>query len=249
MKREEIYVGIDVANDRVDVAIRPGGDTWSADYDERGVSELVSCLRTAEPIAVLLEATGGLEVPLVSARAAASLPVVVVNPRQVRDFAKTTGKHAKTDALDAQVLAHFAEAVRPPVRPLRSLCQMLWKLPPGGLAHQAATASWALTGNSAKIPSSNFAPSTSKPIRFLPPFSGRQRSLSLSDTLNTRYNEHKVQCAVSPLHPSSGVRPQPHSAEHRLQRIRCPQMHPVLDREVIEAHERLPVPKHRIGGI
>ena len=69
-----------------------------------------------------------------------------------------------------------------------SLCQMLWKLPPDGLAHQAATASSALTGSSAKIPSSNFAPSTSKPIRFLPPFSGRQRSLSLSDTLNTRYN-------------------------------------------------------------
>ena len=119
MKQEEIYVGIDVAKDRVDVAIRPGGDTWSADYDERGMSELVSCLRTAEPTAVLLEATGGLEVPLVSALAAAALPVVVVNPRQVRDFAKATGKLAKTDALDAQVLAHFAEAVRPPVRPLR----------------------------------------------------------------------------------------------------------------------------------
>ena len=68
---------------------------------------------------MLLEATGGLEVPLVSALAAAALPVVVVNPRQVRDFARATGKLAKTDALDAQVLAHFAEAVRPPVRPLR----------------------------------------------------------------------------------------------------------------------------------
>ena len=119
MKQAEIYIGIDVAKDRVDVAIRPGGDTWSADYNERGMSELVSCLRTAEPTAVLLEATGGLEVPLVSALAAAALPVVVVNPRQVRDFAKATGKLAKTDALDAQVLAHFAEAVRPPVRPLR----------------------------------------------------------------------------------------------------------------------------------
>ena len=118
MKQEEIYVGIDVAKDRVDVAIRPDGDTWSADYDERGMSELVSCLRTAEPTAVLLEATGGLEVPLVSALAAAALPVVVVNPRQVRDFAKATGKLAKTDALDAQVLAHFAEAVRPPVLPI-----------------------------------------------------------------------------------------------------------------------------------
>ena len=115
MKQEEIYVGIDVAKDRVDVAIRPGGDTWSTDYDERDMSELVSCLRTAEPTAVLLEATGGLEVPLVSALAAAALPVVVVNPRQVRDFAKATGKLAKTDALDAQVLAHFAEAVRAPI--------------------------------------------------------------------------------------------------------------------------------------
>ena len=119
MKQEETYVGIDVAKDRVDVAVRSGGDMWCVDYDERGISELVSCLQTAEPAAVLLEATGGLEMPLVSALAAAALPVVVVNPRQVRDFAKATGKLAKTDALDAQVLAHFAEAVRPPVRPLR----------------------------------------------------------------------------------------------------------------------------------
>ena len=119
MKQEEIYVGIDVAKDRVDVAIRPGGDTWSADYDDRGMSELISYLQTAEPTTVLLEATGGLEVPLVSALAAAALLVIVVNPRQVRDFAEATGRLAKTDALDAQVLAHFAEAVRPPVRPLR----------------------------------------------------------------------------------------------------------------------------------
>ena len=115
MKQQETYVGIDVAKDRVDVAVRPGGDMWSVDYDERGMSELVSSLQTAAPAApaaVLLEATGGLEVPLVSALAAAALPVVVVNPRQVRDFARATGKLAKTDALDAQVLAHFAEAVR-----------------------------------------------------------------------------------------------------------------------------------------
>ena len=119
MKQEETFVGIDVAKDRVDVAIRPSGDTWSAGYDERGMNELVSCLHAAEPAAVLLEATGGLEIPLVSALAAATLPVIVVNPRQVRDFAKATGRLAKTDSLDAQVLAHFAEAVRPPVRPLR----------------------------------------------------------------------------------------------------------------------------------
>ena len=119
MKQEEIYVGIDVAKAHVDVAIRPGGDIWSIDYDEPAVSELVSRLLAVEPTAVLLEATGGLEVPLVSALATAALPVVVVNPRQVRDFARATGKLAKTDALDAQVLAYFAEAVRPPVRPLR----------------------------------------------------------------------------------------------------------------------------------
>ena len=104
MKQEEIYVGIDVAKARVDVAIRPGGDIWSIDYDEPAVSELVSRLLAVEPTAVLLEATGGLEVPLVSALAAAALPVVVVNPRQVRDFARATGKLAKTDALDAQGL-------------------------------------------------------------------------------------------------------------------------------------------------
>ena len=119
MKQKETYVGIDVAKARVDVAVRPDGDIWGVDYDESGVRELVSVLETLEPAAVLLEATGGLEVPLVSALAAAALPVVVVNPRQVRDFAKATGRLAKTDALDAQVLAHFAEAVRPPVRPLR----------------------------------------------------------------------------------------------------------------------------------
>ena len=76
-------------------------------------------MKAIEPAMVLLEASGGLELPLVAALAAHSVPVVVVNPRQVRDFARATGKLAKTDALDAAVLAHFAEAVRPPVRPLR----------------------------------------------------------------------------------------------------------------------------------
>ena len=119
MEQEPIYVGIDVAKARVDIAVRPSGDIWSVDYDETGVAGLVDRLQAIEPAAVLLEATGGLEVPLASALAAAALPVVVVNPRQVRNFAKATGRLAKTDALDAQVLAHFAEAVRPPVRQLR----------------------------------------------------------------------------------------------------------------------------------
>ena len=119
MAEAETYVGIDVAKANIDIAVRPTGRVWRASYDAAGIEELVSQLENLTPATVLLEATGGLEVPLVAALAAAALPVVVVNPRQVRDFAKATGRLAKTDALDAQVLAHFAEAVRPPVRPLR----------------------------------------------------------------------------------------------------------------------------------
>ena len=119
MELEGIYVGIDVAKAKVDVAVRPTGQRWVVSYDETGVGELVSQMEGLGPTLVLLEATGGLELPLVAALAIAELPVVVANPRQVRDFAKATGALAKTDALDAAVLAHFAEAVRPKVRPLR----------------------------------------------------------------------------------------------------------------------------------
>ena len=84
-----------------------------------GVDDLVTQLKDLKPAGVITESTGGLELPLVAALAAASLPVAVVNPRQVRDFARSTGRLAKTDRLDAQVLAHFGEAVRPPMRPLR----------------------------------------------------------------------------------------------------------------------------------
>ena len=119
MEQESTYVGIDIAKAQVDVAVRPTGQTWTITYDDAGVQELVSQLKTLEPALVLLEATGGLELPMVVALATAALPVVVVNPRQVRDFAKATGTLAKTDTLDAAVLAHFADAVRPDVRPLR----------------------------------------------------------------------------------------------------------------------------------
>ena len=119
MEQESTYVGIDVAKARVDVAVRPTEQRWTITYDEAGVQELVSHLKTLEPALVLLEATGGLELPIVVALATAALPVVVVNPRQVRDFAKATGTLAKTVALDAAVLAHFADAVRPDVRPLK----------------------------------------------------------------------------------------------------------------------------------
>ena len=113
------YVGIDVAKTNIDIAVRPGGRVWQASYDAAGIDELISQSVSLTPTTVLLEATGGLEAPLAAALAAAALPVAVVNPRQVRDFAKATGQLAKTDVLDAQVLAHFAEAVRPPIRPLR----------------------------------------------------------------------------------------------------------------------------------
>ena len=119
MEEEPRFVGIDVSKAQVDVAVRPTGTRWVVSYDETGIKELVSQMVDLCPAMVLLEATGGLELPLVAALAAAALPVVVVNPRQVRDFARATGTLAKTDSLDAAVLAHFADAVRPSVRPLR----------------------------------------------------------------------------------------------------------------------------------
>ena len=119
MAGEPTYVGIDVSKAQVDVAVRPTGQRWVVSYDDSGVEELVSQMANLGPVMVLLEATGGLELPLVAALAAAALPVVVVNPRQTRQFARATGTLAKTDSLDAAVLAHFADAVRPPVRPLK----------------------------------------------------------------------------------------------------------------------------------
>ena len=119
MAGEPSYVGIDVSKAQMDVAVRPTGQRWVVSYDETGVAELLSQMVDLGPALVLLEATGGLELPLAAALAAAALPVVVVNPRQVRDFANATGTLAKTAALDAAVLAHFADAVRPSVRPLR----------------------------------------------------------------------------------------------------------------------------------
>ena len=103
----------------MDVAVRPTGKRWVLPYDEPGIEGLIPQIVDLGPALVLLEATGGLELALVAALAAATLPGVVVNPRQVRDFAKATGTLAQTDTLDAGVLAHFADAVRPDVRPLK----------------------------------------------------------------------------------------------------------------------------------
>ena len=112
------FIGIDVAKAQLDVAVRPTGEHWTVPQTEAGVADLVARLQPLAPTLIVLEATGGLERLASAALAAAGLPVAVVNPRQVRDFAKATGRLAKTDRLDAQVLAHFAEAVRPQPRPV-----------------------------------------------------------------------------------------------------------------------------------
>ena len=112
MDTQSIFVGLDVAKGHVDVALRPSGEHWQAPTSEAGLAALVERLRASAPALVVMEATGGLEAPLLAALAVA-MPVAVVNPRQVRDFARAMGRLAKTDRLDAAVLAHFAEVVRP----------------------------------------------------------------------------------------------------------------------------------------
>lgn len=112
------YVGIDLSKDHLDLFLTPTGESWGNSNNGEGIEETVTKLKEREVGLVVLEASGGLETPVAGALAAAGLPVVVVNPRQVRDFAKAMGKLAKTDALDAEMLAHFAAAVRPDPRPL-----------------------------------------------------------------------------------------------------------------------------------
>ncbi|MGH8120503.1 MAG: IS110 family transposase [Gammaproteobacteria bacterium] len=117
--RNEGYVGIDVAKQSLDVALGAEGEQWTMPYTDPEVRQLVVRLQEVRPRLIVLEATGGLEAPLVAALTTNGLPVVVVNPRQVRDFAKSLGRLAKTDRLDAAVLALFGERVRPEVRPLK----------------------------------------------------------------------------------------------------------------------------------
>lgn len=114
----KIYVGIDVAQEHLDVAIRPGGEEWREEHTPDGISGLVSKLESRGVDLVVMESTGGLETALVGELAGEGIGVAVVNPRQVRDFARAVGQLAKTDALDARVLAHFGEATQPEPRPL-----------------------------------------------------------------------------------------------------------------------------------
>jgi transposase len=113
-----ITVGIDVSKDRLDVAVRPSGEAFSVERNAAGLERLISRLTELAPQVIALEATGGFETIAAAALAAAQLPVIVVNPAQIRAFAKAIGQRAKTDPIDAAVIAHFAEATRPQPRPL-----------------------------------------------------------------------------------------------------------------------------------
>ncbi len=115
---EHSVIGIDVAKDHLDVHVRPTGEVFRVPSDDAGLGTLLTRLRVLSPTVIALEATGGYEVPVAAALASAALPVAVVNPRQIRDFARATGQLAKTDTVDARVIALFAEAVRPTPRPV-----------------------------------------------------------------------------------------------------------------------------------
>ena len=129
------FVGIDVAKAQLDLALRPSGERWAVPNDARGVATLVDRVQALPPTLIVLEATGGLERAVTSALATAGLPVVVVNPRQVRDVARAPGQLATTDALDARALAHCADVIRPTPRPLpdaqtQELRALLGRRPP-----------------------------------------------------------------------------------------------------------------------
>jgi transposase len=117
---DHLFVGLDVAKAQLDVHVRPTGETFVLPHDEAGLVALVDRVRRLAPTLIALEATGGYEATVAAILASAGLPLAVVNPRQIRDFARATGLLAQTDTLDARVIAHFAEAVRPAVRPLPS---------------------------------------------------------------------------------------------------------------------------------
>jgi transposase len=119
------FVGIDVSKDRLDVHLSPAGERWTVARDGAGLDALVARLAEAGPLLIGVEATGGYETVVAAALGGAGLPVVVVNPAQVRHFAQALGKRAKTDPLDAEMIARFVEATRPPVRPLADADQQM----------------------------------------------------------------------------------------------------------------------------
>ena len=119
-KKCKSFIGIDVSKAQLEVAVHESDDKFRCPNNISSFGQLIAELMVLRPALIVLEATGGLEIPVVNALHAVGLPVVVVNPRQVRDFAKALGQLAKTDRLDARVLAHFAAAIKPPLRPIKS---------------------------------------------------------------------------------------------------------------------------------
>ena len=115
---DAIYVGIDVSKDRLDVHVRPSGEAFAVARNGKGLNELIERLRSVGPTLIAVEATGGFETIVAAAIAGAHLPLAVINPAQVRHFAQAVGKRAKTDPIDAAVIARFAEAVKPEPRQL-----------------------------------------------------------------------------------------------------------------------------------
>jgi transposase len=115
---DTLFVGVDVSKDRLDVCVRPTGQAFAVARDGKGLAELVRRMKALAPALIALEATGGYETVAAAALAGAGLPLAVVNPAQIRHFARAIGKRAKTDPIDAQVIAHFAEAVKPECRPV-----------------------------------------------------------------------------------------------------------------------------------
>jgi len=117
MHSEATFVGIDVSKDQLDIAIRPGEARFRESNDDSGIQALIVRLLSLEPQLILLEATGGYEILAAASLRQAGLPAHIINPRQVRDFARSSGRLAKTDKIDAAILAHFAEALKPDLRP------------------------------------------------------------------------------------------------------------------------------------
>ena len=118
MNKEKVYVGIDVAKADLDIALDSSEERWQFPNNEAGIRRIVELLQKLSPALVVMEATGGYETPLAYALKVSGIPIAIANPRAVRDFAKATGKLAKTDALDAKVLAHFAAVIKPEPRPI-----------------------------------------------------------------------------------------------------------------------------------
>lgn len=123
---DEVFVGVDISKERLDVHVRPTAEDFSVSNDPEGIDQLVARLRRYDKMLVVVEATGGFERMILQMVGSAGIPIALVNPRQVRDFAKAVGRLAKTDRIDARVLAHFAQAVGPaPYKPKGDECTRL----------------------------------------------------------------------------------------------------------------------------